>query len=396
LGQARARTGSASTLGLAIASCDVCAGHSMYLSGSQVSSSQRFCNTERADRGPVSLSMGLYRTDSLWQSGANSVDKRRLKRAIKASPMVQGIVRTLVIPGARGYLRYAPLDFGKKKLWSIVLMHYLGLEPPKWDFTVRTIFGSKISGNTRDAVGRYIFYFGVWEPNLTSWIRRRLAPGDVFIDVGANIGYYSLLASRLVGNSGKVVAVEVLPAIFSALQGNLRKNDVHNVRAVNCAVWDREQTITVFTDAEDLPGQTTVSPTWADKYHLQSHVQVSAAPLSTILEAEEIKTARLIKIDVEGAEWQVVSGMKSIMANCRDDVEIALEVNKKALAAVGRSPQDVMDLFGGWGFRPYRIENDYLAERYLFREPPCPPERVREISGDQADIIFSRIDAASL
>jgi len=324
------------------------------------------------------------------------VDKKALKRAIKTSPVVRRAVRTLMIPGVRGYLRYAPTGFGKKKLWSVVLRHFLGLEPPKWDFTARTIFGSKISGNTREAVGRYIFYFGIWEPNLTHWMRGRLSPGDVFVDVGANIGYFALLASQLVGDSGKVIAVEALPAIFSALQANLEKNSAHNVRAVNCAVWDREQMITLYTNAEDLPGQTTVSPAWANQYHLQTQVRVAAAPLSAILDPQEVRAARLIKIDVEGAEWQVVSGMKSIMPSCRDDVEIALEVNRKALAAEGRSPQDVLDFFDEWGFHPYRIENDYLAERYLYREPPRPPERVQEILGDQADIIFSRVDAASL
>jgi FkbM family methyltransferase len=275
-------------------------------------------------------------------------------------------------------------------------MHYLGLEPPRWDFTARTIFGSMISGNTREAVGQHIFYFGVWEPNLTHWIRKRLAPGDVFIDVGANIGYFALLASRLVGSSGKVIAVEALPAIFSALQGNLKRNGVHNVRAVNCAAWDREQMIEIYTNAQDLPGQTTVSPAWANQYQLHTQSQVRAAPLSKILDADEIRAARLIKIDVEGAEWQVVCGMKSIMANCREDVEIALEVNRKALEANGRAPQDLVDLFREWGFHPYRVENDYLAERYLYRETPRPPERVQTISGDQADIIFSRVDAPSL
>jgi FkbM family methyltransferase len=324
------------------------------------------------------------------------VDKRALKHAIKTSPIVRGVVRALIIPGVRGYLRHVPIAFGKKKLWSVVLMHFLGLEPPKWDFSARTIFDATICGNTRDAVGQYIFYFGVWEPNLTHWIQRRVAPGHVFVDIGANIGYFTLLGSRLVGDWGKVIAVEALPAIFSALQRNLEQNGVRNVRAVNCAVWDREQMIAIYTNPEDLPGQTTVSPAWADQYHLQRQFQVSAAPLSAILKPEEIKAARLIKIDVEGAEWQVVSGMRSIMASLRDDVEIVLEVNRKALEVEGRSPQDVLDFFAEWGFHPYRIENDYLAERYLYREPPRPPERVQGISGDQADIIFSRVDAASL
>jgi FkbM family methyltransferase len=273
-------------------------------------------------------------------------------------------------------------------------MHFLGLEPPTWDFTVRTIFGSKISANTRDAVGRYIFYFGVWEPNLTRWIRHRLLPGDAFIDVGANIGYYSLLAAHLVGDSGKVVAVEGLPAIFSLLQRNLETNKTRNVRAVNAAAWDRKQMIEFYTDS-DLPGQTTAIPFWADKHELKEQTQVTAVPLTDILTAEEMKVTRLIKIDVEGAEWRVLAGMKSLLASSRDDLEIIVEISPSALEAEGRKAQDLMDLFGILGFNAYHIENDYSVNSYLNGRYGSRPSRVQRLpaGSEQSDIIFSRIDA---
>lgn len=302
----------------------------------------------------------------------------------------------LVIPAVRGYIRYLPVPFGKQAAWNVVGIHHYGLEPPKWDFTVRTVFGSRISANTREVVGKYIYYFGIWEPNLTYWIERRLAPGDGFIDVGANIGYYTLLASKIVGDTGKVVSVEALPAIFAALQNNLRLNAARNVRAVNCAAWDAEEMLTIYTHPEDLPGQTTVMPGWADEYHLESQSRIQAAPLSAILTAEEFRAARLVKIDTEGAEWHVLSGMKPLMGSCRDDLEIAIEINSKMLAVEGRTPQDVLDFFAGYGFHAYRIENDYLQERYLFREAPQLPRRIERIVSEQTDVIFSRIDAESL
>ena len=302
----------------------------------------------------------------------------------------------LVIPAVRGYIRYLPIPFGKLAAWNVVGIHHYGLEPPKWDFTVRTVFGSQISANTRDVIGKYIYYFGIWEPNLTRWIERRLAPGDGFIDVGANIGYFTLLASKLVGDAGKVVSVEALPAIFAALENNLRLNTARNVRAVNCAAWDAEEMLTIYTQPEDLPGQTTVMPGWADKYHLQSQSRIQAAPLSAILTPEEFRAARIVKIDAEGAEWHVLSGMKPLMGSCRDDLEIAIEINSKMLEVEGRTPQDVLDFFAGYGFHPYRIENDYLHERYLYREPPQVPRRIERIVTEQTDVIFSRIDAESL
>lgn len=302
----------------------------------------------------------------------------------------------LVIPAVRGYIRYLPIVIGKEKAWSIVGIHHYGLEPPKWDFTVRTVFGTRFSANTRDTIGKYIYYFGIWEPNLTRWIERRLAPGDGFIDVGANMGYYTLLACRLVGESGRVVSVEAHPAIFAAFEHNLKINDVHNVRAVNCAAWDAEETLTIYTEPEDLPGQTTVMPAWAGKYHLESQSRVRAAPLSAILKPEEFRAARLIKIDVEGAEWRTLCGMKPLMADCRDDLEIMIEVNSKMLEVEGRTPQDVLDFFRAYGFHAYSVENDYLRERYLYREATQAPRRIERITTEQADVIFSRIDAESL
>jgi FkbM family methyltransferase len=305
-------------------------------------------------------------------------------------------VRRVIIPSVRGYLRYSPTRIGTKALWSVILMHYLGLEPPEWDFTVRTIFGSQISSNTRDYIGKCIFYFGVWEPNLTHWIRGRLKSGDTFIDIGANIGYFTLLASRLVGESGKVVAVEAYPAIFTTLENNLRINAAHNVRAVNCAAWDAEEMLTIYTQPDILPGQTTVMPGWAEKYHLETQSRVQAAPLSAILAPEEFKAARLIKIDVEGSEWHALCGMKSLLTSCRADLEVVVELNSKMLNVDGKTAQDVVTFFAGYGFHPYRIENDYLLERYLYREAPQSPHRIERVVDQQADVIFSRAEAEVL
>jgi hypothetical protein len=165
---------------------------------------------------------------------------------------------------------------------------------------------------------------------------------------------------------------------------------------VNCAAWDAEEMLTIYTQSEDLPGQTTVMPGWAEKYHLESRSRVQAAPLSAILTLEEFSTARIVKIDAEGAEWHVLSGMKPLMGSCRDDLEIAIEINSKMLEVEGRTPQDVLDFFAAYGFHAYRIENDYLQERYLYRETPQVPRRIERIVTEQTDVIFSRIDAESL
>ncbi len=322
------------------------------------------------------------------------MDREALKHAIKTSALVRLCMLSVVIPGVRGYLRYAGTPFGKETLFcSVVGTHFYGLEPKKWEFTANTIFGSRICSSANDTLGRLVYFFGVWEPNLTSWISGRLAPGDVFIDVGANIGYHTLLASKLVGNSGKVISIEALPPIFSILRRHLQVNGVGNVRAVNSAAWDCEDVLTFYTGSDELTVTTTAMPSWAAEWRLESRSQVSAAPLSSILRPEEIQAARLIKIDVEGAEWHVLSGMSPVMDSCRDDVEIMVEITPSALAAEGRSSEDVLNFFRKRKFHPYRLDEPLTA--YLGRDS-SRPKRIEVIPPSQTDVIFSRIDAGSL
>lgn len=234
---------------------------------------------------------------------------------------------------------------------------------------------------------------------MTQWIQCRLRSGDLFIDVGANTGYYSLLASKLVGDSGKVVSIEALPQIFQRLKSNLEQNDTNNVRAVNAAAWDKSEKVSIFTRQEGPAGSTTLMAEWADQWHLRQKLEIDAKPLSVILTPEEIKTARLIKIDVEGAEWHVISEMKSWLSQTRIDLEIAIEISRSMLQAQGKSFQDILDLFGDFGFQGYRIQNDYLASTCLRLNGHSPLQRVMQWPDetvDQIDLIFSRVDVEFL
>jgi FkbM family methyltransferase len=317
---------------------------------------------------------------------------KNVKRVLK--PYLRRIVQHFVMPPVRWYVRYAKTSVGKKFLWDKAInCHFRGFEPAKHNFIAKTFFGSKIASNSNDILGRYLYYFGVWEPNLTNWISQRLAPGDVFVDVGANIGYHTLLASMLVGDTGKVVSIEAFPAIFSLLEEHLALNHVRNVRAVNCAAWDGDGLVTFYTGLDDLPVTTTAMPQWAAEWHLENELKVGARPLSSILQADEIKAARLIKIDVEGAEWHVLAGMEPLMSACSDDLEIILEVTPSISETEGKTSEDILDFFAAWKFHPYCIDN---AVNAYFASHASPPRRISDIPQGQTDVIFSRIDAEFL
>ena len=128
--------------------------------------------------------------------------------------------------------------------------------------------------------GRFLYYFGMWEPNLTHWITERLKDGDVFVDVGANVGYFSLLASTLVG-SGHVVAVEPTPRAFDMLEESLRRSHATNVRAVNAAAWHEQSVLQMFSGA-NLTMSSLMSD-WAARWNDYESCDVPADRLSAIL-----------------------------------------------------------------------------------------------------------------
>ena len=97
-----------------------------------------------------------------------------------------------------------------------------------------------------DFIGTRIYHFGVWEPHVSALISARLKSGDVFCDIGANIGYYTVLAAPIVGDTGKVVAIEPSPATFELLKQNIKLNNADNVRMVRAAVADQPGTLTLF------------------------------------------------------------------------------------------------------------------------------------------------------
>jgi len=287
-----------------------------------------------------------------------------------------------LLPVARAWIRYAPGTVLKYFLWRRFSWR------PR-EFRVRTVFGARMRGCTQDLIQRYIYYFGTWEPNLTAWLAAALGPGDVFVDVGANIGYYSLLAAPRVGATGAVVAVEASPLIFEKLVESIEANRLANVRTACVAATSVPGTLRIYHGDRTNLGSSTVIPdrvTAAD-----GGLEVQGAPLRAILTVDELRRARVIKIDVEGAELDVLKGLALERGGYRPDLAIVAEVAPGDEAAV------VCDLMARCGFHPYILANDYRPDPYLERRPVTRPVR---LAGQPVhrydDMVFSQLDAAWL
>jgi FkbM family methyltransferase len=302
-------------------------------------------------------------------------------------------MRDVLVTLGRGHVRQWPGAPGSALLAGKFLNAELREHPRRR--VVPSLFGSRFAVDTQDLIQRYLYLFGVWEPHMTAWLRGRLKPGDTFVDVGANIGYFSVLASQLVGSKGRVVTVEASEDFHRRVEQHVRLNGCDNVRALHAAVADEHKTLTFILASSANMGANSIIPYDGPA---ESVFDIEAVPLPDLLTAEEIETARVIKIDVEGAEGSVVRGLAPMLDKLRPDCEITVEVTPERMAQIGDSVDELMATFLDRGYHTYQLTNEYRPERYVaaFRDGTAAPERLRGRVTGETDRIFSRIDAEVL
>ena len=161
--------------------------------------------------------------------------------------------------------------------------------------------------------------------------------GDTVVDVGAHMGRYTITSSKSVGESGKVIAVEADPYNFRILQQNLRLNKLTNVTALNWAVYSKRARLKLYRPDEYLgsTGHRSLMTNYPDypafKHHKANETQfieVEADILDNLLRSTGINQVNWIKIDVEGAEYEVLKGSKEILS-ANNPISILVEVHGK-------------------------------------------------------------------
>ena len=301
-----------------------------------------------------------------------------------------GVLR-FVTPLVRLAVRYVPFRALRALLWTRIVARHLDAVPHR--FRARTVFGATIEGTTADVIQRHIYWFGAWEPILTRWIALRLRPGDAFVDVGANIGYFTLLASKLVGPAGAVVAVEASPRIVTALQANVAANTADNVRVVQAIAGREHGRGTLFSGSEENVGRATAVPgTGGD-----AEGDIDVVPLAELLEPSLVERLRLVKIDVQGYEAEAIAGLAPLLERFPRSCELVIEVHPQLLAVLGQRIEDVTDPLEAAGFHAYRVDVDYTPYAHLRALPAHP--RATRLTGaidDECDLVFARVDAELL
>jgi FkbM family methyltransferase len=250
----------------------------------------------------------------------------------------------------------------------------------------RTYFGGVMLCDIEDFTAGFIYHFGIWEPHISAFIADRLRPGDAFCDIGANIGYYSLLASHVVGPRGVVIAVEPSPPIFSILRENLALNGARNVRAVEAAVAAQAGRVALYRGPSWNSGMTTTLA----EHGFKATDEVDALPLEEILRPDEISRLRLIKIDVEGAEAPILERLLGRIANYPPEMEIIAELAFAENASQSAILQRLVERFAAAGYSAFELPNTYDARSYMHFGGVIAPFPLKLPSIAQKDVLFSR------
>jgi FkbM family methyltransferase len=213
----------------------------------------------------------------------------------------------------------------------------------------------------RDTISREVCFTGCYEPQETALVRSILRPGMSFVDVGANWGYYTLLAASLVGSKGRVLSVEPDPRLFPILQENVARSELEQVTVLQMAAAHKPGTLTLAGYTED-GGNHGISRIITDGGGDESVFQVSSDSLDRILHQHGLLSIDLMKMDIEGAEAFALTGLAESLAE-RKVKRLLLELHPVQLAEHGSTVAAVIQKLESAGYRAWTIDHSPMATR---------------------------------
>ena len=252
------------------------------------------------------------------------------------------------IPGWDRYSGDSARSFsGWFRWWS-----YLQMKEPT---IIDWIYGLKLKIYPGNEIFRAIFVRGIYDPNLIVVVNTFLKNGSVFIDVGANMGYFSLLASKTVGKNGKVFALEPSSRDFGRLQDNVKINGLQNIYPLRLAVSGKVGPIKLLVACEERSALNTTGSEFSFKG--VEKVDVEEVDSTTIdrFVRKHYTNGRLdfLKLDIEGSEACALHGAINAIKKYRP--AIMLGVNPVALKACGSTVEELQEILKSVEYKVYEI-----------------------------------------
>ena len=218
----------------------------------------------------------------------------------------------------------------------------------------------KMFVDSRDvSIAPHLILEGVYEEHTDAAIKSLVKPGMKILEIGANVGLFTLLMCHRAGPGGSVLAFECDPILAQILRDNIELNGFSRVGAVDeRAVSDREGTL-FFHMAERHRGGGTLLENLQQIPELRPAerrtIEVKATTIDTIL-ASHPDGFDFVKIDAEGAESQIVKGGTALFGDRGRPLTLMMEFAPRFVEVAGSSPREELERFAAWGFRFARID----------------------------------------
>lgn len=232
--------------------------------------------------------------------------------------------------------------------------HHLGR---RWPFNVlnvailnslkgkyANIGGHKMILDTGDSLA--LSLNGIYERQETGFVEKEIKPGQTVVDIGAHIGYYSLIFAKLVGPSGIVYAFEPDPTNFSILQKNIKLNGYNNIVPINKAVTEKSGALNLYV-SDGSAGDHKIYNSDENRKTLQ----IDGVALDDFFKDKKVD---FIKMDIQGAEGGALKGMASLLENSKD-IKVISEFTPSGIKKYGMEPRAYLELWQKLGFKLYNL-----------------------------------------
>jgi FkbM family methyltransferase len=214
--------------------------------------------------------------------------------------------------------------------------------------------GPSIYISHTDYLQLLIYYFGTYEPYCLPYLRGCAKRGGTIIDVGANIGFYTLESALAVGPTGHVISIEAAPPHVEAIRKNILLNGMTNISLIEVAVADSVGEAMLSLPQGDNLGMFTLGAVTGDQSY-----RVTLRPMDDLLAEHASDSISLIKMDIEGAEYRALLGAAKTLAKHKPS--LLIELNEGALRRCGSSTQAVKDLLTETGYRGWIIRRNGIS-----------------------------------
>ncbi len=217
---------------------------------------------------------------------------------------------------------------------------------------------------------------GFYEPSCSQVLLKELRPGMNVIDAGANIGYYSVLFSQAVGETGTVFAFEPDIRCMSLLRHNIAQNHCRNIQVIERCLSDRDGSVSFY-----ISGHTAMSSLTQENVLAARQVTSASTTIDTIMKEKGNPHIDLIKMDIQGAELRCLQGAADTLQR-NPDIRLLIEFWPEGLKRAGTNPVDLLRFLTDRGFSIRCIQHEDYAD------PAVSPEAFTEKVSKQAKDVY--------